>query len=96
MSTRTDCSNSSESGLNARTHLGPGIWNQDRVSAWKRIADAVHAEGGLIFTQLWHESGPCDAPECEEKQTAEMIKLVWRPGSIRKYAFATVPGGRCS
>jgi N-ethylmaleimide reductase len=24
------------------------------VAGWKRVTDAVHAEGGLIFLQLWH------------------------------------------
>lgn len=27
------------------------------VPAWKRVVDAVHAEGGVIFSQLWHQ-GP--------------------------------------
>ncbi len=32
----------------------PGIFNQSQVEAWKRITDAVHAEGGKIFVQLMH------------------------------------------
>ncbi|KAJ8591529.1 FMN-linked oxidoreductase, partial [Rhizopogon salebrosus TDB-379] len=43
----------------------PGIWNQEQVVAWKKITDGVHAEGGVIFNQLWHlgrVSHP-DAPE---------------------------------
>ncbi|KAH9848882.1 NADH:flavin oxidoreductase/NADH oxidase [Lenzites betulinus] len=31
----------------------PGIWSDDQVAAWKRIADAVHAKGSYIFMQLW-------------------------------------------
>ncbi|KAI0640742.1 NADH:flavin oxidoreductase/NADH oxidase [Trametes meyenii] len=31
----------------------PGIWNDDQVAAWKKITDAVHAEGSYIFLQLW-------------------------------------------
>jgi 2,4-dienoyl-CoA reductase-like NADH-dependent reductase (Old Yellow Enzyme family) len=30
----------------------PGIWNKEQVIAWKKITDAVHAEGGLIFCQV--------------------------------------------
>ncbi len=32
----------------------PGIYNAGQVAAWRRIADAVHAEGGRIVIQLWH------------------------------------------
>jgi N-ethylmaleimide reductase len=32
----------------------PGIYNDTHVAAWRRITDAVHAEGGRIFLQLWH------------------------------------------
>ncbi|RKZ65975.1 MAG: alkene reductase [Gammaproteobacteria bacterium] len=32
----------------------PGIYNDEQMQGWKRVVDAVHAEGGLIFLQLWH------------------------------------------
>ncbi|HWX11660.1 MAG TPA: alkene reductase [Trinickia sp.] len=32
----------------------PGIWSDEQVAGWKLVTDAVHAEGGLIFLQLWH------------------------------------------
>jgi N-ethylmaleimide reductase len=32
----------------------PGIHTEEQRDAWKRITDAVHEEGGLIFLQLWH------------------------------------------
>jgi len=32
----------------------PGIWSEEQVAGWKRVTDAVHAEGGLIVLQLWH------------------------------------------
>jgi 2,4-dienoyl-CoA reductase-like NADH-dependent reductase (Old Yellow Enzyme family) len=32
----------------------PGIWSQEQVEGWKKVTDAVHAEGGVIFLQLWH------------------------------------------
>lgn len=34
--------------------LTPGIYNDEQVSGWKKITDAVHEEGGHIFLQLWH------------------------------------------
>jgi N-ethylmaleimide reductase len=32
----------------------PGIYNADQVRGWRRVTDAVHAEGGHIVIQLWH------------------------------------------
>ncbi|KAB0680689.1 alkene reductase [Aureimonas leprariae] len=32
----------------------PGIFSDEQVSAWKKVTDAVRAEGGRIFLQLWH------------------------------------------
>lgn len=32
----------------------PGIFNDKQVQAWKKVTKAVHANGGLIFLQLWH------------------------------------------
>ncbi|XP_061995875.1 12-oxophytodienoate reductase 3-like [Rosa rugosa] len=32
----------------------PGIYTDEQVEAWKKVVDAVHAKGGIIFCQLWH------------------------------------------
>ncbi|KAB2077153.1 hypothetical protein ES319_A06G082900v1 [Gossypium barbadense] len=32
----------------------PGIYNDQQVEGWKKIVDAVHAKGSIIFCQLWH------------------------------------------
>lgn len=32
----------------------PGIYTSDQIAGWRRVTDAVHAEGGAIFSQLWH------------------------------------------
>lgn len=32
----------------------PGIWSPEQVAGWKRVTEAVHAEGGHIAMQLWH------------------------------------------
>jgi N-ethylmaleimide reductase len=38
-----------------RGYLGaPGIYNDEQVVGWKKVTEAVHAKGGLIFLQLWH------------------------------------------
>ncbi len=32
----------------------PGIHSAEQVAGWRRVTDAVHAEGGRIVAQLWH------------------------------------------
>jgi N-ethylmaleimide reductase len=32
----------------------PGIYNETQITEWKKVTDAVHAEGGHIFMQLMH------------------------------------------
>jgi N-ethylmaleimide reductase len=32
----------------------PGLHSAEQIAAWKRVTDAVHAEGGQIVVQLWH------------------------------------------
>ncbi|CAD6558331.1 alkene reductase [Paraburkholderia sabiae] len=32
----------------------PGIWSDEQVEGWKLVTQAVHAQGGKIFLQLWH------------------------------------------
>ncbi len=31
----------------------PGIYSQEQVAAWRKVTDAVHAKGGIIYCQLW-------------------------------------------
>ena len=32
----------------------PGLYNAEQIAGWRRITDAVHAQGGKIVVQLWH------------------------------------------
>jgi N-ethylmaleimide reductase len=32
----------------------PGIYTHAQIAGWRKVTDAVHAEGGVIFAQLWH------------------------------------------
>lgn len=32
----------------------PGLYTAEQVAGWKRVADEVHARGGLLFAQLFH------------------------------------------
>ena len=32
----------------------PGVYSEAQIAEWKKVTDAVHEKGGLIFCQLWH------------------------------------------
>jgi N-ethylmaleimide reductase len=32
----------------------PGIYSPEQIAGWKGVTDAIHAEGGTIYLQLWH------------------------------------------
>jgi len=40
---------------NGNGYLGaPGLYDDKQIAGWKKVTDAVHAKGGLIFLQLYH------------------------------------------
>ncbi len=48
----TEAINISEQALGSP--LTPGIYTLEQIQAWKKITQAVHEAGGLIYAQLWH------------------------------------------
>jgi 2,4-dienoyl-CoA reductase-like NADH-dependent reductase (Old Yellow Enzyme family) len=32
----------------------PGLYLPEQIAGWKKVVQAVHAEGGFIYAQLWH------------------------------------------
>ena len=34
--------------------LTPGIYTSEQINAWKKVTQAVHEKGGVIYAQLWH------------------------------------------
>jgi N-ethylmaleimide reductase len=34
--------------------LTPGIYTPEQIAAWKKVTQAVHEKGGVIYAQLWH------------------------------------------
>jgi N-ethylmaleimide reductase len=32
----------------------PGIYTEQQIEGWRKVVDAVHAKGSVIFLQLWH------------------------------------------
>lgn len=44
---------------NSAFYREPGIYSAKQATAWKKVTDAVHEKGGLIFLQLWHGGRAC-------------------------------------
>jgi N-ethylmaleimide reductase len=55
----------------------PGIHSSAQIAGWKQVTDAVHAENGLIFVQLWYcgrISHPDLLPDNQQPVSASAIK----------------------
>lgn len=69
----------------------PGIYSDDQIAGWRKVTDAVHAKGGVIFAQLWHVGRVShtalqpnnDAPVAPSAIAAEKVKafIELEPGS---------------
>lgn len=46
----------------------PGIWTEAQTAGWKRVVDAVHAQGGHICMQLWHVGRVSDPDVLDGRQ----------------------------
>lgn len=44
---------------NSSFWMEPGVYSDAQVAGWRKVTDAVHAKGGLIFLQLWHGGRAC-------------------------------------
>ncbi|XP_043721791.1 12-oxophytodienoate reductase 3 [Telopea speciosissima] len=60
----------------------PGIYTDEQIEAWKKVVDAVHAEGCLIFCQLWHV-GRASHQVYQPGGTASPISSTGKPISDR-------------
>ena len=50
----------------------PGIYTQAQIAAWKKVVDAIHAQGSFVFLQLWALGRAADA-ECLKKDGFEVV-----------------------
>lgn len=61
----------------------PGIYSAEQIVGWKKVTDAVHEKGGVIFAQLWHVGRVShttlqpngDAPVAPSAIAAENVKV---------------------
>jgi N-ethylmaleimide reductase len=64
----------------------PGIHNEKQVAAWKKVTEAVHEEGGMIFIQLWHV-GRISHPDFHDGEKP------WAPSAINPNAKSYTQDG---
>lgn len=71
----------------------PGLYTEDQGEAWRRVTNAVHAEGGRIFAQLWHV-GRNSHVSLQESGKAPVSPVARRADDVQTYAWAAtgVPG----
>ena len=80
----------------------PGSYTRDQMAGWRLTTDAVHAEGGSIFLQLWHvgrlsnpsmqaDGGPPVAPSAiaaEGKGIPRALETAEIPALVQSYVQA--------
>lgn len=65
-----------------RGYVGsPGIHNASHIQGWKKIADAVHADGGHLYIQLMH-AGRVSHPDLLENQLPVAPSAIATPQKI--------------
>lgn len=71
----------------------PGLFTDEQGQAWTRVTDAVHAQGGRIFAQLWHV-GRNSHVSLQQDGKAPVSSVARRPRDVNAYAWAApgVPG----
>ncbi len=70
----------------------PGIWTEAQGAGWRKITDAVHAEGGKIVAQLWH--GPVSHPLCWTGRTDCAFGIDCSAKTFDGTGFVNVPTRR--
>jgi 2,4-dienoyl-CoA reductase-like NADH-dependent reductase (Old Yellow Enzyme family) len=68
----------------------PGLYTEDQGEAWRRVTNAVHAEGGRIFAQLWHV-GRNSHVSLQQAGGAPVSPVARRAQDVQTYAWAA-PG----
>jgi N-ethylmaleimide reductase len=71
----------------------PGIYSAEQIAGWKLVTQAVHANGGKIFAQLWHVgriSHPSLQPEGRAPVAPSAIAPIGQKTFIENGTFADI------
>lgn len=65
----------------------PGIHSEAQIEGWRRVTDAVHAQGGRIIMQLWHV-GRISHPDLQPDGNAPVAPSAIKPEGAKTYINA--------
>ena len=68
----------------------PGIYTAAQIEGWRQVTDAVHAEGGVIFAQLWHV-GRVSHHDLQPDGGAPVAPSAIQPQQVKAF-IETAPG----
>ena len=68
----------------------PGIYTAAQIDGWRQVTDAVHAEGGVIFAQLWHV-GRVSHHDLQPDGAAPVAPSAIQPQQVKAF-IETAPG----
>ena len=66
----------------------PGVYTAEQAAGWKRVTDAVHEAGGLIFVQLWHQGS------VSHRSLHDDGRLPLGPSAVNPEQLIHVKGGK--
>jgi N-ethylmaleimide reductase len=66
--------------------FSPGIYRPEQIAAWRRVTDAVHARGGRIFAQIWH-NGRASHVSHQENCQAPVSSVDTQAQGVISFAF---------
>ncbi|KAJ3094358.1 hypothetical protein HK100_006158 [Physocladia obscura] len=58
----------------------PGIYTPAQIDAWKRVTEKVHAKGGFIFLQIWHQGYKCEPENDVLRRAPPSASVIERDG----------------
>lgn len=70
----------------------PGIYTQAQIEGWRTVTDAVHADGGVIFAQLWHV-GRISHPALQPRGAAPIAPSAIQAGNAKAFIETGVGTG---
>jgi N-ethylmaleimide reductase len=64
----------------------PGIYTPAQIAGWRGVSDAVHAKGGVIFAQLWH-NGRASHVSLQKDNQAPVSSVDTQGRGVVSFAF---------
>src|SRR5262245_27906289 len=66
--------------------FAPGIYSPEQIDGWRRVTDAVHANRGVIFAQVWH-NGRASHVSHQENCQAPVSSVGTQARGVVSFAF---------